>query len=70
MNVFVFSCGRQPPYLCSRRSFSLRVKREYSRTHMQGKERRAPAAEQLQLTSDPKGKKTIAVHKANNAILN
>ena len=28
------------------------------------------AAEQLQLTSDPKGKKTIAVHKANNAILN
>ena len=30
----------------------------------------APAAEQLQLTSDRKGKKTIAVHKANNAILN
>ena len=30
----------------------------------------APAAEQLQLTSDPKGKKTIAVYKANNAILN
>ena len=30
----------------------------------------APAAEQLQLTSDPKGKETIAVHKTNNAILN
>ena len=43
MNVFVFSCGRQPPYLCSRRSFSLRAKREYSRTHMQGKERRGSA---------------------------
>ena len=72
MNVFVFSYGRQPPYLCSRRRSFFFGRKENIQVHTckLRKGEGAPAAEQLQLTSDRKGKKTIAVHKANNAILN